>query len=259
MIKLNNWFINKRVGGSHYHAHGISTGHPKLSDGMDITTSAIENLKFDNDNNRIIMLTHSQNEYELPLSQVLLENIKDTNIALESFGLFALDADKCRKLNEGVGKQLLEKVESVLRNNELYLQISGVFVQKAFFRNTDGAIREIGVSPHIGTFVDSYLVTDWNSGEVDFRYFDKLNAIEPYHWSDGLEALQIDNIGSEDITFLSGDNIICKAGEVTCIDKSQMGREGLFSPDAVNGKCVMPFNKDEVKEIQDLAKSEFGN
>lgn len=239
MIKLNGWFINKRKEGQHYHAHGISTGHPKLCDGMDITTSAIESLRFDSDSNRIIMMTHSQNEYELLLSQVSLGDIEETNTALESFGLSALDIDKCRRLKEESGKQLLDKVKSVLKNSELYLQISGVLVQKAFFRNSKGEIREVGVSPHIGTFVDSYLVTDWKYGEVDFRYFDKLSGIEPYHWSDGLEALQIDNIGSEDITFLSGDNIVCKSGEVTRIDKSQMGREGLFSPDAVNGKCMM--------------------
>lgn len=244
MIKLDKWYLSEFVDSEHYNAHGISTGHPKLSDGTDISTSYIESLKFDSSNNRIIMLTHSKNEYELALSKINLNLFDATNDIVKIFGITELDKSECERLYNETVKELYDKVSSILGDKELYLQLSGVLVQKAFFRNSSGEIREVVVSAHIGMFTDSYLVTDWEKGEVDFRYFDKMNAIEPYHWSDGLEAIQIDNIGTDDITFLSGDNLVCESGKVTRIDKSQRGREGLFSPDAVNGKCIMPDSDD---------------
>lgn len=242
MIKLKYWYFSKhKVKETHedcYQAHGIVSGHPRLQDGIDITTSIVESIKLDSENNRLIMLTHSQNEYELLLADVQLMCFEETSAILQKFNIPALDKDKCEKLAKQADEELLNKVSSVLGNNELYLQLSGVFVQKAFFRNSSGEIHEIRVTSHIGTFQDSYLISDWQHGEVDFRYWDGLMSIQPYHWSDGLEALKIDNIGDTDIQFICKSRVICKVGEITTVESSQYHGEGLLSPDVVNGKCA---------------------
>lgn len=247
MIKLTQWYLTehllKDTKEKCYVAHGVVSGHPKLADGDFINTSIIEEIRLDSSNNCLIMLTHSKNEYMLLLADIDFDGFEKTRDYLEEFNVPTLSLRKCLKLHHEAEEDILSKVENVLQNNELYLQFYGVFAQKAFFKNDAGEIREIRVTPHIGMFQDSYLITDFERGEVDFRYFDSLNGIEPYHWSDGLKALRIDNAGQENITFLSGDNLVCKSGEITLIESSQFGGEGLFSPDVVNGKSLF-FSKE---------------
>lgn len=71
-------------------------------------------------------------------------------------------------------------------------------------------------------FQDSVLVTDWDSGLVDFRYFLN-NNIRLYHWSDGLAAVKIKNSGCERVVF-SGRNreIVCWPGEIAMVEKEAL-------------------------------------
>lgn len=235
MIKLSDWYFTM---GNHAHAHGVVACHPRLADGTSITTSAIEKVKLEKD--RLVVLTHSLNSYEMKLEDINMNTFDTTVEVLKDLGVSGVEKDVCQKLAEASKVNLMEKVDKILRNSELYLQMAGIYTKHAFFKNNLGEVREVGVSVHIGTFTDSYLVTDWNKGEVDFRYFDKGMAIEPYHWSDGLEAVYIENIGDTDLLYkCRGKHIYCKADEVTRIDKEDKGQEGLFSPDAVNGKSLL--------------------
>ena len=242
MIQLTDWYFSKHnLKGTNkkcYIAHGFVSGHPEIEDGTHIDTSIIEQIKLDKINNRLLMYTHSKNEYELLFADIYLEEFKKIQGYLHKFDIPALSLSECKKLQEKSKIEKIAKADSILKNNELYLKMVGVFVRKAFFKNNEGKVREIPVKPHIGMFQDSYLITDWEKHEVDFRYFDDIRSIRPYHWSDGLEAIQIENAGSTDLLFFSDDNLLCKAGEITLIESTQFGREGLFSPDVVNGKCI---------------------
>ncbi len=250
MIQLTEWYFSKhKLKGTSemcYIAHGFVSGHSELKDGTHIDTSMIEKIEMDKINNRLLMYTHSKNEYELLFADIYLEEFKKIQGYLHQFNIPASSLSECKKLQEECKAELIAKADRILKNNELYLMIIGVFVRKAFFKNSDGKVREIPVRPHIGMFQNSYLVTDWEKHEVDFRYFDGIRSIRPYHWSDGLEAIQIENAGNTDILFFSGDNLLCKAGEVTLIENTQFRGEGLFSPDVVNGKCIC---SDEIEKL----------
>ena len=238
MIRLDDWHLTEGIsantGKTYYKAHGIVTGHPKLVDGIYITTSVVEQMKLDKENNCLIMLTHSKNKYKLSLASINFNNFKETQDYLKVFNIPALSLADCQKLNELSDKKLFFKVSKILHNNELYLQLNGVFVQNAFYKNDKGEVRRIEVREHIGMFQDSYLITDWKESRVDFRYFDGFNSIRPYCWSDGLKAIKIENIGTNDITFLSGDNLVCNVGKVTTIESSQYSKEGLISSDVID-------------------------
>ena len=104
-----------------------------------------------------------------------------------------------------------------------------------------------------------YLFIVAEHGQVDFRYFPNVN-MQPYHWSDGLESVYIHNIDTYDFMFQgTKEDILCAQGNVTKIEKDNYTGEGLFSPDVVNGKCVLtqkdifdlfdnPLSEDDVTE-----------
>lgn len=252
MIKLTDWFLSRHEydGECFYMAHGNVSGHPKLQDGIFINTSKIEKITEDLDNNRLIMLTHSNNTYELTLATINFNNIEYTKQFLEVFDISASVLEPCKRLHDESEIKLLSEVDSILENNELFLKTFGVYTQRAFYKDDIGKVREIPVRPHIGMFQDSYLITDWEDGKVDFRYFDKPNGIEPYHWSDGLKAVKIKNEGSSDILFLADTNIACLRDKITVIESTSYNGEGLFSPDVVNGKSLLI-------KMEDIDVSEF--
>lgn len=256
MIKLTNWYftkgINRDTKKEVFIAEGTVSNHPKLEDGIHIHTSIVEKVELDKENNRLLMYTHSKNTYELLLADMNFEEFEKIKDSLECFNVSILTLDECQKLKGDREMYFISLADKVLQKNELYLAIMGVFVQRAFFKNDAGEIREIRVTPHISMFQDSYLITDWEKGEVDFRYFDGFNTIKPYHWSDGLSALVIENVGSTDIEFLGSDRkILCKSGEVTRIENKEYHGEGLFSPDVVNGKSLFSIPEDEEESCSD--------
>lgn len=246
MIKLTNWCIteyNSEQKGI-YIAHGTVFGHPRLADGIYIHTSKIEKLEMNKSSNSVIMHTKSGNEYELLLKELSLKEFEMTKEIMEEFKVSLPDYKKCEKMIREEEENTLANVAEQIQDGELYLKIAGPYVQKAFWKTEGKEIRAIQVTSHIGMFQDSYLVTDWEKGEVDFRYFDGYFSMEPYHISDGLSALLIENSGSTDITYICDGqkdekkDITCKAGEVTRIDCLNFKNEGLFSPDVVNGKGI---------------------
>ncbi len=252
MIKLREWYfqsgIIEETQKKGFRAWGFVLGHPKLQDGIHIHTSVIDNLELDAENNRLLMYTHSKNVYELRFADMSFEDYENIKDCLQWFNVPALPLSECKKLHEKDEEELLAKMGSILQNNELYIQLVGVFVQSAFFKNKSGKIRRINADMHVGMHQDSYLVTDFQKREVDFRYWDGYNRITPYHWSDGLKAILIEVLSPNDIEFQGSERtIVCKAGEVTRIESKEYCGEGLLSPDVVNGKCAL-FNEEEFDE-----------
>lgn len=223
MIRLKDWYFTKHrlidLDEDCYCAHGVVSGHPRLEDGIDITTSKVEHIKPDAENDKLIMHTYSGNEYELLLADIQIMRFEETSGFLLQFGISALDKEQCKHLAKQAQVRLQDKVSSVLNNNELYLQLMGVFVQKAFFKNHSGEVRELSIKCHSGMFQDSYLICGGKYCEVDFRYFDRFMEIEPYCWSENVEAVRIENIGDTPITCKLKEQIACPIGKITWIQR----------------------------------------
>lgn len=237
MIILKEWYIGKEEYDDeiYYLAWGYVFGHPILMDGLHIHTSRIMEMKFD-ECDKIIMRTQN-NEYVLMLKDMNLDMYENTEEDANCFDVTIPTMEDCRVLvQKEIGEQQ-ENVDNILQDGELYLKIYGPYVRKAFWKNK--TVKEIKVTVHSGMFQDSYLVTDWENGEVDFRYFDGYMEIRPYHYSDGLKAILIENCGDKVVGFSEKNGgIFCKPGEITRIESDFFKTEGLFSPDAVNGKSV---------------------
>ena len=230
MIRLKDWYFTKHrlidLDEDCYCAHGVVSGHPRLEDGIDITTSKVEHIKPDAENDRLIMHTYSGNEYELLLADIQIMRFEETSGFLLQFGISALDKEQCKHLAKQARVKLQDKVSSVLNNNELYLQLMGVFVQKAFFKSHSGEVRELSIKCHSGMFQDSYLICDGKYCEVDFRYFDRFMEIEPYCWSENVEAVRIENVGDTHITCKLKEQIACPIGKITWIQRPP--HDGLY-------------------------------
>lgn len=257
MLTLKEWSLQEFLDGE-LMAYGNVWGHYRLADGDYIHTSRIEKIYL-LEENLYVLETFSGSLYQLDANEMEETFAQETKRILEKTELHTDDllADRLRSAGEDFNKRrqarenILENAQNYvsenINNNELYLVQEGMRVIKALFKHED-KIREIPKRVHVGMFQDSVLVTDWQEGKVDFRFFPNAR-MEPYHWSDGLEKIHIHNIGHSDFFFKgTGKNILCKKDEVTVISKEAYRGEGLFSPDAVNGKCVFFPRTEEDKE-----------
>ena len=236
MYTLTNWYFSLHK--DTCIAWGIVSGHPEFSDGTFIHTSRVRQASADEEQDCLLVHTKSGSQYRLSFAGIALDCMEDTRSCLRQLGISADFLDRCEKICADSEKAKMLESDSVLNPNELFLEMCGVSALQAYFKDETGELHPIQILTHSGMFQDSILVTDWHSGLVDFRYFPN-DCIKPYHWSDGLKAVKIKNIGRADIIF-SGSHreIVCRSGEITVIESGEYGGEGLFSPDAVNGKSV---------------------
>lgn len=115
----------------------------------------------------------------------------------------------------------------------------GTDVIRAVFRAADGAPVSVKPTVHVGMFQDSVLITDWEGGTVDFRYFPRGGRMEPYHVSDGLRTVKVRNLGERAVYFgKAAREAVCPPGKIAAVPAAEHDDEGLFSPDAVNGKSL---------------------
>lgn len=238
MLRLYNWFLTKSDGWNN--AWGIVEGHDRLYDGLFVHTSELQSIDLDEENKCLILLTYSQNRYYLYFKDICLDRIEETKEVLGVFHIPDSSLSECDALKKKDTEQLIEKADSVLGFNELLLS---VLLKRAFYKDEEGVVNELGVDTHVGTFQDSVLVLDYENHKVDFRYFPRgfsEDVIEPYHWSDGLNAVVIENNTRNKIKFIgTSKHIYCPSGELTKISSDVYSGEGLFSPDTVNGKSIL--------------------
>lgn len=268
MLTLKNWDFKTTEDGMVY-ANGIVFGHYRLQDGDFIHTSEIQKIYLCNEDMYVIE-TWSGSLYQLFKSEMNPENADITNDRMKT--LEFLDGEEMEHrlvlANEKfeAKRKIIDAPQAAAKENMdedgLYLIMEYMNVAKAVLRRGD-IFRELQPHVHVGMFQDSVLITDWKNGEVDFRYFPNYYLMEPYHWSDGLNYIYIHNIGDRSIVFrgISG-NIECKANEVTKIEKGNYRGEGLFSPDAVNGKCffsdILPGKvNDEIERDETITQDEI--
>lgn len=245
MYRLKNWCLDKFRRG--YRGHGECYGNPNFFSGQLVTTSCIMRIEVEDEEKQLKLFTESGSCYVLKYADINDTAIEPTQKVFDSMNV-VIDLQRCIALKKERITVTKEKVAELLKSNELYvIMTGGQGVAEAYFKREDGVVIPVSVTVHIGTFQDSILVVDWATGLCDWRIFPSALVVKPYHWSDNLEAVHIENVG-EDFVFLgSKREIICKSGEVTVIKSEEYVGEGLFSPDAVNGKCAFSeiYSKDE--------------
>lgn len=184
MVKLLNWKLVENF------AMGICIGHKKLADGTYVHTSPIVRIEACEEGLDIYTLsgTHYRcktEEVDLDFLEQIKEKLLARNIVIEFL-------DNAKELAEQAKKELAEDVQKRIGENDLYIELIGIFVKNAFFKK-NGELIPIECCTHIGMFQDSYLMIV--PGIVDVRYFDKAFGIDFYHVSDGVNEIYIKYIG----------------------------------------------------------------
>lgn len=244
MYRLKEWFLEETERG--FRGRGACYDNPKFFNGKFIHTSPILRIEVENEENRLKIFTRSGNCYVLEYAYIRHYTLETTQKALEEMNI-VVDLQRCIALKEERINATKKKVAKLLNPNELYVIMpSGMSIEETYFKGKDGDITKIDASVHIGTFMDSIMVADY-TGLCDWRIFPSVYRVKPYHWSDNLKAVHIENVGEDFVFVGSKREILCKSGEVTVIKSEEYVGEGLFSPDAVNGKCAFSeiFSKDE--------------
>ena len=242
-------------------AHGIVYGHPgsRLSDGKSIRTSAVQEMA--EEAGGLVLRTYSGSRYFLRQEEIhpicgedaashpyMVRDIgAETAFALEQFGIRAGFLEDCLQARRGADARHREEEEPLAGPGELLLTTIGAGVIRSLFRTAEGTPVSVKPLVHVGMLRDSVLITDWEGRTVDFRYFPMERGMEPYHISDGLLTIKVRNLGERAVYFgKTGREVVCPPGEITTIPAVEHDCEGLFSPDAVNGKGLYKklFSKD---------------
>ena len=236
MYRLKDWYLGTSSNG--LSGRGFCYDNPNFFSGQFITTSHIMRIEVENEEGQLKLFTKSGSCYVLAYAYIDEHRIDSTQEILKDMNV-EVDLQRCIAFKEERLKATKEKVAELLNQNELYvIMAGGNGVAEAYFKREDDVVVSISVKVHIGTFQDSILVTDWDTGLCDWRIFPSPFIVKPYHWSDGLVAVHIENDGEDFIFMGSNREIPCKSGVVTVIKNEEYVGEGLFSPDAVNGKCA---------------------
>ena len=187
-LQLHYWYIGEheiegemlRIG------HGIVTGHKRLSDAMDMHTSAVEGIHIDEEEGELILTTRNS-VYHCPLEYCRFKKQDEyPDIIPDYEKLKQKYKDKIEYPSIEPGKVLL-----VLANFCDYYFHSLYYVPKD---TEDGKCLEFSGWPHVGTFQDSYLINT-EDYKVDLRYFPHYQNIEFYSEdTDGCPWF-IENIG----------------------------------------------------------------
>lgn len=224
-VKLRGWWLSdishegESAGG--IFACGVINGHPKVKDGESVRTSKIRSVDYDMENERLLVVTESDSTYELDLAFILMSRLLDTVELIRSFGITDLNLEQCTKAVFMHEDALNKKVCEVLGTNDLYLQVIGAYAYRAFIN--DGAnVRSIDVACHKGLQQDSYLIKDFKSNLVDFRYYSRDGEICPYQVPINLRVIWIENISNNNVFVMGNYEIMCAAGEITTISIDQI-------------------------------------
>lgn len=122
--------------------------------------------------------------------------------------------------------QLQHQLAEILNCRELYVQMAGGNTAfKAYYKTVDGMIIDIPIHVHAGMFTDSILI---GGSECDWRFFPRCGEIECYHWTGELEAVRLENIGTDFVYRGYSRDILCKHGEMIVVTKEDFAGEGIF-------------------------------
>lgn len=200
---------------------GIVSGHPKLVEGTDIHTSPILRAAIKEDS--LQLKTASGSIYHLLMKEWGFCPEKDELLIPELLNLPADFWVRCARTREEALRIKKSDLQSLIEPGTLFLRVVGTHILSALWAGTDSKIRDISIGLHLGMFQDSYLVRGaYEEGSklhsVDLRLFPMWNRLEPYHISQEIKLLLVDNEGCTDIVFgADADNILCPPETITPI------------------------------------------
>ncbi len=238
MFRLRSWHLELLAKGPV--GFGECYNNPKFSNGFRIHTSTVMKIEADPEKKSLKLFTYSGSCYEADLADIseygaehTREVFRDKSVPFKIEECFALRKQR----REEKEKQLLE----VLHPGWLHVEMAGSYTLcGAWFMEREEELIPIPVSQHVSLFsTDSFLVTDWMTGLCDWRIFSEDAAVIPYHWSDGLEAVCLENRGDSFVFRGTDRDIVCEGGRTTLIKSGDYTGEGLISPDVVSGKSVL--------------------
>lgn len=235
MFRLRNWHLENV--GDFMMGFGECYGNPRFHAGYFIHTSPVLNIEMGEQS--LKLFTRSGSCYAATFEDADGHALECTQRVLQTMGI-QFDVEKCKMLKQRKTEAEKRHASGAICPGELYVKMAGGWeVLEAYFKTQKGDLVDISVHRHESFFSDdSILVTDWKNGLCDWRIFPLGDIVEPYHWSDGLCAVNIENIGDSFVFKGSGRDILCKHGTITRIASKEYVGEGLFSPDAVNGKSI---------------------
>lgn len=237
MLTLKNWNLDYPHFNDWNVAWGLVSDHPSLpADGLIHTSPVAEAELVDG----VLLLTTASDHLYTLLPEWFDPNYQESTAAcLERLGLDAGFADACVQARTEADQVRLAEDGREMGPGELLLEVIGVTALQALFLTAEGQPVPLRPMLHLSMTQDSVLFADWENRTVDFRYWPRQGRIVPYHISDGLHTVKIRNLGGGPVIFgREGKEVMCPAGEVTAIPAAEHDREGLFSPDAVNGKSI---------------------
>ncbi len=219
MYRLKEWSLKRYTNGSG--AHGRCYGNPGFDSGMFVNTSRIERVEVENEEERLKLFTKSGSCYILEYADIDDSAVESTQNILDSMGA-AVDLQNCIALKEERRKAVKKKLAELLNVHELYIVMAGAEgAAEAYFKREDGVVIPVSIIAHTGMFQDSIIVADGKTGLCDFRVFTSALAVTPYHWSDNLEAVHIENVGEDFVLNGSDGEIPCMSGTVTVIKREE--------------------------------------
>lgn len=238
MVNLSNWRYDGVM------MWGMCQGHDRLADGTYIHTSQV--VKFELCDEGLNAYTYSGTHYRCKTEEIMLDALENTKECLEREKVDTSFLNNAVELVKEAEKVKVAEVEKLLEENDLYIEFLGINVKYAYFKK-DGVLIPLRCVCHSGMFQDSYLIRE--PGIVDVRYFDHIFSIEFYHVSDGINNIHFKYVGELPLSISGiGDGLefTSKDTEVKSI-KPENCKEGLVSPDCVNGKSVLliPACKEE--------------
>lgn len=236
MFRLRNWYL-KNVD-NFMMGFGACYGNPRFQEGYFIHTSPVLNIELGERSLKIF--TESGSCYAAAFEDADGHALECTQRVFQTMGI-QFDVEKCKMLKRRRTEAVKRYVSEAVYPDELYVKMAGGRdVKEAFFKKEDGSVVEIAVVRHESSFSNgSILVTDWENGLCDWRIFPLGDIVRPYHWSDGLYSVSIENIGDDFVFKGSSRDILCRHGTITRITGKEYVGEGLLSPDAVNGKSLL--------------------
>lgn len=185
--QLHHWYI-QYISSFDAIGHGIVSGHNRLPDGSDIHTSNVQSLYVNWADEELIMETKNT-VYHCPLASCNFNRQDYTPDIVP-------DYDRIREKYMIIPTIEPGKVLLALDSNAPYYFHSLYCVPAD---SPDGIPVEYEADPHIGTFMDSFLVYT-RDFKIDLRYFPyTLALIKFYSENTGGMPLYLENIGNQSI------------------------------------------------------------
>ena len=210
-------------------ARGKCYGNPRFPEGRSIHTSAVVKAELSMESEQIILTTYSGSQYRLDFGEMDGEVYESTRKNAVCLGLETA-VERCFRLWQQKQERTRKWLSGLLRPCELYVKINGnLRVEEAFYRTEQGEVVKAAAGCHIGMFMDSVIVGDWEGipGKYPYgwRYMIDGSRISCYQWNGLLDAVRIFNEGKDFVLEDSGREVLCKSNELTTVISQGMHTE----------------------------------